>query len=31
MQFQRITKKDKKAFFYDQCKDSRGKQWNGKD
>ena len=29
-EFQRIARRDKKAFC-DQCKDSRGKQWNGKD
>ena len=28
--FQRITRRDKKAFLRDQCKD-RGKQQNGKD
>ena len=29
-EFQRIAKRDKKAFLGDQCKD-RGKQQNGKD
>ena len=29
-EFQRITRRDKKAFFSDQCK-GRGKQQNGKD
>ena len=29
-EFQRIAKRDKKAFLRDQCKD-RGKQQNGKD
>ena len=29
-EFQRIARRDKKAFFRDQCKD-RGKQQNGKD
>ena len=29
-EFQRIARRDKKAFFSDQCKD-RGKQQNGKD
>ena len=28
--FQRIARRDKKAFLSDQCKD-RGKQYNGKD
>ena len=30
-QFQRIAKRDKKAFLSDQCKEIRGKQQNGKD
>ena len=30
-EFQRTAKKDKKAFLSDQCKEIRGKQWNGKD
>ena len=30
-EFQKITRKDKKAFFCDQCKESRGKQENEKD
>ena len=29
-EFQRLARRDKKAFFRDQCKD-RGKQQNGKD
>ena len=29
-EFQRIARRDKKAFFSDQCKE-RGKQQNGKD
>ena len=29
--FQRIARRDKKAFFSDQCKRNRGKQQNGKD
>ena len=29
--FQRITRRDKKAFFSDQCKENRSKQQNGKD
>ena len=29
-EFQKIARRDKKAFFRDQCKD-RGKQQNGKD
>ena len=29
-EFQRIARRDKKAFFSDQCKD-RGKEQNGKD
>ena len=30
-EFQRIARRDKKAFFSDQCKENRGKQQNGKD
>ena len=30
-EFQRITRRDKKAFFSDQCKENRSKQQNGKD
>ena len=30
-EFQRIARRDKKAFFSDQCKEIRGKQQNGKD
>ena len=30
-EFQRIARRDKKAFFSDQCKETRGKQQNGKD
>ena len=30
-EFQRIARRDKKAFLRDQCKDNRGKQQNGKD
>ena len=30
-EFQRIVKRDKKAFLSDQCKEIRGKQENGKD
>ena len=30
-EFQRIAKRDKKAFLKDQCKENRGKQKNGKD
>ena len=30
-EFQRIAKRDKKAFLSDQCKEIRGKQQNGKD
>ena len=30
-EFQRIARRDKKAFFSDQCKKNRGKQQNGKD
>ena len=30
-EFQRIARRDKKAFFSDQCKRNRGKQQNGKD
>ena len=29
--FQRIARRDKKAFLSDQCKKNRGKQQNGKD
>ena len=29
--FQRIARRDKKAFLSDQCKENRGKQQNGKD
>ena len=29
--FQRIARRDKKAFLSDQCKEIRGKQQNGKD
>ena len=29
--FQRIARRDKKAFLRDQCKEIRGKQQNGKD
>ena len=29
--FQRIARRDKKAFLSDQCKKKRGKQQNGKD
>ena len=29
--FQRIARRDKKAFFSDQCKRNRGKEQNGKD
>ena len=29
-EFQRIARRDKKAFFRDQCKKKRGKQQNGK-
>ena len=29
-EFQRIARRDKKAFLTDQCKET-GKQWNGKD
>ena len=31
VQFQRIARRDKKAFFSDQCKEIRGKEQNGKD
>ena len=31
VEFQRIARRDKKAFFSDQCKEIRGKQQNGKD
>ena len=30
-EFQRIARRDKKAFLSDQCKEIRGKQKNGKD
>ena len=30
-EFQRIARRDKKAFLSDQCKEIRGKQRNGKD
>ena len=30
-EFQTIARRDKKAFFSDQCKKNRGKQQNGKD
>ena len=30
-EFQRIARRDKKAFLGDQCKEIRGKQQNGKD
>ena len=30
-EFQRIARRDKKAFLSDQCKKNRGKQQNGKD
>ena len=30
-EFQRIARRDKKAFLSDQCKENRGKQQNGKD
>ena len=30
-EFQRIARRDKKAFFSDQCKKNRGIQQNGKD
>ena len=30
VEFQRIARRDKKAFLTDQCKEA-GKQWNGKD
>ena len=30
-EFQRIARRDKKAFFSDQCKEKRGKHLNGKD
>ena len=30
-EFQRIARRDKKAFLSDQCKRNRGKQQNGKD
>ena len=31
MQFQRLARRDKKAFFSDQLQRNRGKQQNGKD
>ena len=30
-ELQRIARRDKKAFFSDQCKEIRGQQQNGKD
>ena len=30
-EFQRIARRDKKAFLSNQCKENRGKQQNGKD
>ena len=30
-EFQRIARRDKKAFLSDQCKEIRGKEQNGKD
>ena len=30
-EFQRIARRDMKAFFSDQCKETEGKQQNGKD
>ena len=30
-EFQRISRRDKKAFLSDQCEENRGKQQNGKD
>ena len=30
-EFQRLARRDKKAFFSDQCKEIEGKQKNGKD
>ena len=30
-EFQRIARRDKKAFFSDQCKKNRGKEQDGKD
>ena len=30
-EFQRIARRDKKAFLSDQCKKNKGKQQNGKD
>ena len=30
-EFQRIARRDKKAFLSDQCKEIEGKQQNGKD
>ena len=31
VEFQRIARKEEKAFLSDQCKKNRGKQQNGKD
>ena len=31
VEFQKRARRDKKAFFSDQCKEIRGKQQNGKD
>ena len=31
VEFQRIARRDKKAYLSDQCKKNRGKQYNGKD
>ena len=31
VEFQRIARRDKKAFLSNQCKEIRGKQQNGKD
>ena len=30
-EFQRLARRDKKAFLSDQCKEIEGKKWNGKD
>ena len=30
-EFQRIARRDKKAFLSKQCQKNRGKQWNSKD
>ena len=30
-EFQRLARRDKKAFLSDQCEENRGKQQNGKD